>query len=248
MHIIKAAVSSHTGKTMIDNPENTTASIKVSDSGMKVDALDLSHFFKQNNIEKVDFIKIDVEGEELEVIKGLNDRIRDVSVMTIEVHNNILTENEVGEILTILDNHGEVENILGEKLNTIGDLANTRQIIDILLITMADIVSLIIPTYNRASKLKELLESLQCAQGPYQIIVVDDQSTDNTENVAKDFDIDYVLGSGNGQVQAKQTGLELAEGKYIGFLEDDMVVSECFLEPILQAFRNGEKIVQSKVV
>jgi len=109
-------------------------------------------------------------------------------------------------------------------------------------------ISIIVPTYNRSSELEDLLESFQRTTTQCQIIVVDDQSTDDTPNVANRFDVDYTQSTGEGQAKAKKEGLKLAEGEIIGFLEDDMIVEEGFLNPILQAFESGEKIVQSKVV
>jgi len=109
-------------------------------------------------------------------------------------------------------------------------------------------ISIIVPTYNRSSELENLLESLQQATTQCQIIVVDDQSTDDTAEVVKQFDVDYTRSTGEGQVKAKKEGLKLAEGEIIGFLEDDMIVEDGFIHPILQAFESGEKIVQSKVV
>lgn len=113
---------------------------------------------------------------------------------------------------------------------------------------MYERVSLIIPTYNRADQLRRLLESLRKARGDYQTIVVDDQSTDKTEEVAKKYDTDYVYGSGEGQLEAKQIGTEVAKGQFIGFLEDDMIVSESFLDPVMKKFQHGKDIIQSKVI
>lgn len=96
--------------------------------------------------------------------------------------------------------------------------------------------------------LEDLLVSLKQVSAQNQIIVVDDQSTDDTEEVVKQFDVDYTKSTGEGQVEAKRVGVELAEGDIIGFLEDDMIVQEGFLNPIIQAFEEGEKIVQSKVI
>jgi len=109
-------------------------------------------------------------------------------------------------------------------------------------------ISIIVPTYNRSSELENLLDSLQQTATQCQIVVVDDQSTDDTEDVVNQFDVDYTRSAGEGQVKAKKEGLKIAEGEIIGFLEDDMIVEDGFLKPILQAFESGEKIVQSKVV
>ena len=49
-------------------------------------------------------------------------------------------------------------------------------------------LSIIVPTYNRAGYLKECLNSIICQNYPnLEIIVTDDNSTDNTEEVVKEY-------------------------------------------------------------
>ena len=91
---------------------------------------------------------------------------------------------------------------------------------------MSPAVSVIIPTYNRSALLRKTIQSvLNQTFQDYEIIVVNNSSTDNTVEMIeslKDSRIS-VLGIENGGVIAKSRnlGLRSAQGKYIAFLDDD---------------------------
>lgn len=87
-------------------------------------------------------------------------------------------------------------------------------------------VSVIIPTYNRAETIKKSIDSvLAQTYNNIEIIVLDDKSTDNTEEVMNDITdkrIRYVkLEENKGACFARNKGIELAKGKYIAFQDSD---------------------------
>jgi len=87
-------------------------------------------------------------------------------------------------------------------------------------------VSAIIPTYNRAQLVGRAVQSiLNQTYQDFEITVVDDSSTDNTEVVVKSFNderIRYIRHRENrGLPAARNTGIRVAKGKYIGLLDDD---------------------------
>jgi glycosyltransferase involved in cell wall biosynthesis len=88
------------------------------------------------------------------------------------------------------------------------------------------VVSVSVSTYNRAHLLGRALRSVlaQTFQD-YEIIVVDDGSTDNTEEVVRSFGdarIQYLRHESNrGQSAAINTGIRAATGEYVAFLDDD---------------------------
>ena len=87
-------------------------------------------------------------------------------------------------------------------------------------------IDVIIPTYNRAGFLKSALSSvLNQSFGYFQILVVDDCSEDNTEEVVRGFKDDkiiYIRHSINkGEGGSRNTGLRNANARYIAFLDDD---------------------------
>ncbi|ELY54938.1 glycosyl transferase family protein [Natronococcus amylolyticus DSM 10524] len=89
---------------------------------------------------------------------------------------------------------------------------------------MSDI-SVVIPTYNRSEMLALAINSsLNQTIPPREIIVVDDASTDNTEEVATTYGdrINYIQHEVNkGGAAARNTGIKEATGEYIAFLDSD---------------------------
>jgi len=84
-------------------------------------------------------------------------------------------------------------------------------------------ISVIIPTYNRYEFLKRALSSV-FAQSylPKEIIVVDDGSTDNTQNIQKDFpNIKYLYQTNQGVSSARNRGIKNASYAWIAFLDSD---------------------------
>jgi glycosyltransferase involved in cell wall biosynthesis len=99
-------------------------------------------------------------------------------------------------------------------------------------------VSVIIRTYNRKLYLVEALESVRhqtCKD--YEIIVVDDGSTDGTRELLESMDdITLVKQSRSGIVKTLNKGLRVAKGDYIAILDDDDLWESNFLEKCLDIF------------
>lgn len=106
-------------------------------------------------------------------------------------------------------------------------------------------VSVVIPTYNRAKYLPEALKSvLTQTFVDFELVVVDDGSTDNTAEIVRamaDPRIRYIAQSNRGVAGALNTGWRAARGEYIGRLDSDDVWLPNLLQelvPILE--RNPE--------
>ena len=89
-----------------------------------------------------------------------------------------------------------------------------------------DKISVIIPSYNRAKLITKSIESvLNQTYDNIEVIVVDDGSTDNTEEVIKqisDKRVKYIkLKKNSGACHARNVGIEEATGKYIAFQDSD---------------------------
>ena len=86
------------------------------------------------------------------------------------------------------------------------------------------IISVIIPTRNRADRVQKAIESVMTSCNDLlqaEIIVVDDGSTDATESLVRAYPVKYIRGFAEGVSIARNTGLREATGKYIAFLDDD---------------------------
>lgn len=88
------------------------------------------------------------------------------------------------------------------------------------------VVSVVIPTYNRAETLPRAIDSvLQQTHTELELFVVDDGSTDETPTVVREYDDDrltYIRHEENQNASAaRNTGLDEATGKYVAFLDSD---------------------------
>jgi glycosyltransferase involved in cell wall biosynthesis len=91
---------------------------------------------------------------------------------------------------------------------------------------MNELVSVIIPTYNRAHTIVRALNSiLNQTYHHIEVIIVDDGSTDNTEAVVNnmyDHRINYIKHPSNkGAAAARNTGIQHSRGEYIAFQDSD---------------------------
>ncbi len=98
-------------------------------------------------------------------------------------------------------------------------------------------VSVIIPMYNVESYLKECIMSvLNQEYKNFEILLIDDGSTDNTSTIAKKFadsydNIRYFHSENKGQASARNIGLMIASGDYISFIDsDDYIHPKMFSE------------------
>ena len=105
-------------------------------------------------------------------------------------------------------------------------------------------VSVIIPTYNRAHLITRAIRSvLDQTYRDFELIVVDDGSTDNTVEIVNGFNdprIKYIRHDKNrGAAAARNTGIKAARGSYIAFQDSDDEWLPDKLEKQLQAFKNA---------
>lgn len=89
------------------------------------------------------------------------------------------------------------------------------------------LISIIIPTYNRASLLPKAVNSvINQTYKNWELIIVDDGSTDNTKEIVRQFSnkdkrIKYFYQENKGQPSAMNVGVKNSQGEFIAFLDDD---------------------------
>lgn len=92
---------------------------------------------------------------------------------------------------------------------------------------MSELVSIIMPSYNTARFIKETVDSvLAQSYTNWELLIVDDCSTDNTDDVVAQFSDDprikYIKNSKNsGAAESRNRALREAKGKWIAFLDSD---------------------------
>ncbi|GAB3183064.1 hypothetical protein GCM10027060_17190 [Nesterenkonia halophila] len=103
----------------------------------------------------------------------------------------------------------------------------------------APLASVILPTWNRASVLRAAVESVQRqTYTRWELLVVDDGSTDDTESVARslaarDERVRYIGLDHGGVSRARNQGLAAARGEYVAFLDSDKEWDPEFLRTML---------------
>ena len=90
-------------------------------------------------------------------------------------------------------------------------------------------VSIIVPTYNSSSTLKECLESIRKQNYPtYEIIIIDNYSTDSTVELARKYGAKIIYHRGNA-ASAKNVGITKSSGRYFFILDSDQIVSRTLI-------------------
>lgn len=107
-------------------------------------------------------------------------------------------------------------------------------------------ISVVIPTYNRKGLLRCCLEAVTRQDYPdYEVIVVDDGSTDGTgEMVQREFpQVRYIRQEPNrGPAAARNRGIEAATGEIAAFTDDDCLVPQDFLAHLADGYRRYPEV------
>jgi glycosyltransferase involved in cell wall biosynthesis len=115
------------------------------------------------------------------------------------------------------------------------------------IISSTVIASVVICTYNRSDLLAEAIRSIEAQIFPkekFEIIVVDNNSTDQTKETIKKLVqtssviIKYIFEPEQGLSNARNAGIKSSEGAIVAFVDDDVEVSENWLAEIVGEFLN----------
>jgi glycosyltransferase involved in cell wall biosynthesis len=111
-------------------------------------------------------------------------------------------------------------------------------------------VSVVIPTYNRQFLLSRTLDSLlhqDCSGVRYEVLVVDNGSSDGTRAVVETFTrqsphVRYLFEPRRGVSHARNTGIDAARAPIIAFIDDDVEASPTWITRIKQVFDTHREI------
>lgn len=104
--------------------------------------------------------------------------------------------------------------------------------------------SAIICTYNRCDCVERAIRSLaeqSCSRNEYEVIVVDNNSTDNTKTVVKALipsfsNLRYIHEKKQGLSYARNRGIKEAEGKIVAFTDDDIEADNDWIKELFMIF------------
>jgi len=110
-------------------------------------------------------------------------------------------------------------------------------------------ISVIVPTFSRASLLRNCIESLlrQTRDSTlYEVIIVDNNSSDATRETTHEYvglpryNIRYVLEPQQGFQYARNTGAKAAQTAILAYTDDDTICDERWLEALLRTYDDEE--------
>lgn len=102
-------------------------------------------------------------------------------------------------------------------------------------------VSVVVCTYNGSRTLAECLHGLSGLEYPsFEVIVVDDGSTDHSSAIARRFNCRLITTENRGLSSARNTGLKAATGSIIAFIDDDAYPDPHWLHWLVSAIKEGD--------
>ena len=106
-------------------------------------------------------------------------------------------------------------------------------------------ISVIIPTFNSAKQLSDCLKSLETQtmdQGSYQVIVVDDGSTDDTRSIVAKYSAKYVYQANQGPAVARNHGVTEAQGEIVLFTDADCMPQANWIEEMIKPLDDSQVV------
>jgi glycosyltransferase involved in cell wall biosynthesis len=111
-------------------------------------------------------------------------------------------------------------------------------------------ISVIIPAYNAEKLILKCLKALEnqtVLRTEYEILVVDDGSTDNTAEIVKSFEeIRLIQQKNQGPAAARNNGARQANGNIILFTDSDCIPAKNWIEEMICPFENDREVVGTK--
>ncbi|MFQ5963106.1 MAG: glycosyltransferase [Candidatus Scalinduaceae bacterium] len=104
-------------------------------------------------------------------------------------------------------------------------------------------ISVIVPVYNGEKTIESCIKSLQnqsCPNETYEIIVVDDGSTDSSPNILEGLGIRFITQPNRGPATARNRGAQIAKGNILLFTDADCVADKRWIEEMVRPFSNPE--------
>lgn len=109
-----------------------------------------------------------------------------------------------------------------------------------------ELVSIIIPAYNVDNYLEECVNSLLCqTYTNYEIVIIDDGSTDNTYNIGKQLTVESVKvklfhQENQGVSIARNIGMQKANGEFFVFVDADDIAAPQYIETLVACARKSD--------
>ncbi|MBI4317237.1 MAG: glycosyltransferase [Chloroflexi bacterium] len=102
-------------------------------------------------------------------------------------------------------------------------------------------ISVVICSYNGQGTIRDCLEALgRLDYSNFEVIVVDDGSTDRTPAIAREYDVRLISSENRGLSNARNLGLEAATGEIVAYIDDDAYPDPHWLSYLAATFMAGD--------
>jgi GT2 family glycosyltransferase len=102
-------------------------------------------------------------------------------------------------------------------------------------------VTVVVCSYNGARTIRDTLEGLRRVEYPdFEVIVVDDGSTDATPRIAAEYDVRLISTENRGLSNARNTGWQQAAGEIVAYIDDDAYPDPHWLHYLAYRFMTGD--------
>jgi GT2 family glycosyltransferase len=102
-------------------------------------------------------------------------------------------------------------------------------------------ISVVVCSYNGSATIRDTLEGLARLDYPdYEVIVIDDGSTDATPRIAREYDVRLLSQENRGLSAARNAGLAAASGEIVAYIDDDAYPDPHWLRYLALAFEDSE--------
>lgn len=108
--------------------------------------------------------------------------------------------------------------------------------------------SIIIPVYNVENYIKRCLDSVKNqTYKDYEVIIVNDGSTDKSIEIAKKYDFTIINQNNTGLSAARNNGVKKAKGEYIIFLDSDDYIDKDLLKELYESIDNNPDLIRYQI-
>lgn len=196
---------------------------------LKIETQTLDSYCNKNKIGSIDLIHMDVQGAELMVLSGARKYLQSISAIWLEVEAVELYKDQPlrEDVESFMEKNGftklidTVDTVAGDQLYVNEVALKKKQYL-----TKKTRVSVVIPTYNRADYISAAIESVlsqDVEKVEFQILLVDDGSTDNTKEIVKKYkEVEFIPIKHVGiPATVRNVGISKATGEFIAFLDSD---------------------------
>lgn len=113
-------------------------------------------------------------------------------------------------------------------------------------------ISVVITTYNEGSYLKDLLDSMVNQAQPFQVVIVDSESTDNTRQVVTEYAgkyefIKYIVRKCS-RGEGRNIGVRESDYDYVLFTDGDAIANAFWIENMRSFFKKGYGVVAGRTI